>query len=195
MIETPSWLPNRLVFKVNRTRAMHAAHTRAAILAIGRDFQTFEREVRSAAPTGRFTQWSQALSGNALGYELFTMSPDGLIGVTRRDFGRRTFHSLLQLRVALERYRLEHGRWPGELDALLPDYLDDIPKDWMDGNRLRYNRESRRIYSVGEDLIDAGGETGKPGQLRDKLELVIELEPAEPTPWPDFANRVTQASD
>lgn len=195
MIETPSWLPHRLAFKVNRTRAMHASHTRAALKAIDRDFQTFHREVRAAAPSGRFTKWAQALGGNALGYELFSMMPDGLIGSTKRDFGRRTFLSLLQLRVAFERYRLQHSRWPESLEALLPDYLDEIPKDWMDGNSLRYNPEKCRIYSVGEDLIDAGGEADKPGPLRDRNEIVIELEPAETTPWPDFSKRVSQPSE
>lgn len=194
MIETPSWIPYRLVFKVNRTGDLHATQMRAAIQSIDRNFQTFEREVRSAAPLGRFVKWTQALSGNALGYEFFSMSPDGLIGVTKRNFERRTSLSLLQLRVAFERYRLRHGQWPGELDALVPDYLDEIPKDWMDGNPLRYNTEERRIYSVGEDLIDAGGKADKPGALRDRNEIVIELEPAERTPWPDFSKRVAQPS-
>jgi hypothetical protein len=195
IIETPSWIPRRLVFKVNRTREMYANQMRAAVRSVDRDFQTFEREVRSATSSDRFTQWSQALSGNALGNELLSIFHGGLIEVTKTDFERRTSLSLLQLRVAFERYRLRNGQWPGELDALVPNYLDEIPKDWMDGNRLRYNPEKRRIYSVGVDWIDSGGETGKPGQLRDSKELVIELEPTEPTPWPDFSKRVTQPSE
>lgn len=193
--QTTSWLPQRLVFKENRTRAMFASDARAAIKVIHLDYRTFEREVREADAPGRFEKWAQALSGNARGYELFSQMPDSSISTASRDFGRRSIVSLVRLRVAFERYRLQHGRWPESLEALLPDYLHEIPKDWMDGNPIRYNTEERRIYSVGEDLIDAGGKADKPGALRDRNEIVIELEPAEPTPWPDFSKRVAQPSE
>jgi hypothetical protein len=195
MPQTISWLPQLLAFKENRTRAMFASDARAAIKVIHLDYRTFERETRWADARGRFAKWGQALTGNARGYELFSTMPGGSISTARRDFGRRSILSLLQLRVAFERYRLRHGRWPESLEALLPDYLDAIPKDWMDGNPLRYNPAKRRIYSVGEDLIDADGEADKPGALRDRNEIVIELEPAEPTPWPDFSKRVSQPSE
>jgi hypothetical protein len=40
--------------------------------------------------------------------------------------------------VAVERYRLANGRWPDELTALVPKYLDAVPADPYDGKPLRY---------------------------------------------------------
>jgi hypothetical protein len=62
------------------------------------------------------------------------------------------------------------------LDALVPDYLDAISIDLMDGAPLSYDAENLRIYSVGKDFIDSGGVAEKPGHLADSNETVIYLE-------------------
>jgi hypothetical protein len=62
--------------------------------------------------------------------------------------------------VALERYRLRHGRWPGALADLVPDLLPAVPRDPFDGQPLRYRRlaDGVVIYSVGADETDDGGQ-------------------------------------
>ena len=70
---------------------------------------------------------------------------------------------------ALERYRLARRRLPESLDLLVPDWLDRIPTDVIDGRPLRYRRldPARYIlYSVGWNQTDDGGKVGqRPGPL------------------------------
>jgi hypothetical protein len=62
--------------------------------------------------------------------------------------------------VAMERYRLAHGRWPERLEGLVPAYLSKIPIDPFDGQPLRFRRlkDGVIIYTVGEDRQDDGGQ-------------------------------------
>jgi ABC-type transport system involved in multi-copper enzyme maturation permease subunit len=61
--------------------------------------------------------------------------------------------------LAVERYRLQHGRWPESLAALAPSPLPGIPADPYDGRPLRYRllADGVVIYCVGQDLTDNGG--------------------------------------
>ncbi|HEX5447181.1 MAG TPA: hypothetical protein VFW87_25425, partial [Pirellulales bacterium] len=63
--------------------------------------------------------------------------------------------------LAIERYRLRHGAPPKALDALAPELLPEVPLDPFDGKPLRYrvDEDGYRIYSVGLDGIDQGGQT------------------------------------
>jgi hypothetical protein len=58
------------------------------------------------------------------------------------------------------RYRLEHDQWPAKLDLLVPDFLPAIPPDRLTGEPLRYKLVDGRprIYSIGNDGVDDGGE-------------------------------------
>ncbi len=73
--------------------------------------------------------------------------------IARRDSARTA--------VAIERYRLQHGAPPKALDALAPELLPEVPLDPFDGKPLRYrvDEDGYRIYSVGLDGIDQGGQT------------------------------------
>ncbi|NLE56726.1 MAG: hypothetical protein GX616_00080 [Planctomycetes bacterium] len=65
--------------------------------------------------------------------------------------------SATRLIVACRRYELDHGELPPTLDALVPDYLDAVPVDPFDGKPFRYVRDRAIVYSIGKDLVDAGG--------------------------------------
>jgi hypothetical protein len=91
-----------------------------------------------------------------------------LASMTEGGDCRRTaasFHlALAQLRcgltaVAVERYRLEHGRWPDTLAALVPRFLGAVPADPYDGASLRFRRLHNGvvIYALGPDRKDDGG--------------------------------------
>ncbi len=61
---------------------------------------------------------------------------------------------------AIERYRLARRQLPDRLDQLLPDWIERVPMDVMDGRPLRYRRLDSggyRLYSVGWNLTDDGG--------------------------------------
>lgn len=74
------------------------------------------------------------------------------------------WQSLAELRCALvalavERYRLAHGRWPESLNEVAPALLREVPPDPFDGKPLRYRRlpDGVVIYAVGFDGKDNGG--------------------------------------
>jgi hypothetical protein len=88
------------------------------------------------------------------------------LGGWREDIFLRD-HALLRCgvaAVAAERYRREHGDWPGSLADLVPGYLPAVPLDPFDGAPLRYRRTEGGavIYSVGEDGRDDGGDPSPP---------------------------------
>jgi hypothetical protein len=72
----------------------------------------------------------------------------------RKCLARRSVDVLC---LALECYRLENGQLPQTLGKLVPDYLSGIPLDEFDGGPLKYSRDQKIVYSVGEDGIDAHG--------------------------------------
>ncbi len=93
-------------------------------------------------------------SGKALPHLLFV-----------RSFGQiAEFCELLRMQtdaarigIALQRYHNQNDSWPDTLDALLPDILDTIPADWIDGQPFRYrlNPDARpTVYSIGPDGDD-----------------------------------------
>jgi len=72
---------------------------------------------------------------------------------------------MLVTAIALKRYQLQHGQYPGQLTDLTPQYLGQTPIDVMDGKTLRYrtnNEGSFVLYSVGEDGKDDGGDLTPP---------------------------------
>ena len=64
--------------------------------------------------------------------------------------------------IAVDRYRLDHGgTLPAKLDALVPQYIDDVSVDPFDGHPLRLvvRNDEALIYSIGPDLKDNAGAT------------------------------------
>ena len=64
--------------------------------------------------------------------------------------------------LALERYRMATGKYPGRLEDLLPKYRRALPIDPIDGEPLRYRREdggAAVIYSIYKNMKDDGGTT------------------------------------
>ncbi len=63
--------------------------------------------------------------------------------------------------IALQRHRLKHGQFPASLTALVPEFLNEVPRDFMDGLPLRYKLQPDGqflLWSVGEDCKDDGGD-------------------------------------
>jgi hypothetical protein len=67
---------------------------------------------------------------------------------------------LARVAIALERYRLAHGEYPGTLDSLIPKFITQLPHDVIGGKPLHYwrtNDGSFVLYSVGWNETDDGG--------------------------------------
>lgn len=105
------------------------------------DSITREIEEQSRLPAYRqsFTVWQDLLDGgNARDDVLDPMFPvrcmaPSLPGGAKAASSARDFLAAARLRVALERYRREHGRWPASLDELVPGALTVLPLREKDG--------------------------------------------------------------
>ncbi len=72
----------------------------------------------------------------------------------------QTFADAARLACALERYRLAHGSIPDSLDSLIPQFINQIPQDVIDGQPMRYRRNADggfSLYSIGINARDDGG--------------------------------------
>ena len=69
--------------------------------------------------------------------------------------------------VALRAYAVDRGALPTTLEALVPRYLDAVPRDAFDGAPLRFDPERRALHSVGSDL-----EPGREAQSKGPPHLV-----------------------
>ena len=70
-------------------------------------------------------------------------------------------YDFVRLIVALHLHRIDHGEWADTLQAMVPEYLSEIPRDPFDGESLRYRLVDGLplIWSIGADRIDQSGAT------------------------------------
>ena len=83
----------------------------------------------------------------------------GMDRIAERDLEFRTHLDLARVALAVERYRLATGALPAALDALVPQYLKEVPLDPFDGHPIRYTRQTSGyvLYGVDTDGQDNGG--------------------------------------
>jgi len=87
--------------------------------------------------------------------------------------------------IALKRYQLRHQSYPGNLSALVPEFLPEVPRDPVDGHPLRYQKltdSSFLLYSIGSDNVDNGGDATAPAVGR-----VIQWQRGRDWVWPQPA--------
>lgn len=127
------------------------------------------REPR-AAPAGRALDW--ALGSAALVFSaIFAVVIIAALAKPVRAMldDRRmsqAFDQLVQVGAAVERYRADKGAYPETLEALVPAYLHELPEDPFSGAAPRYaTAPSHRIWSVGPDKEDGGGESEESDDL------------------------------
>ena len=78
----------------------------------------------------------------------------------RKFFELETRRVLLVTAIALHRYRLANGHFPMHLKELLPKYLLEEPREWMNGGPLHYQRGTNgwfQLRSFGENGLDELG--------------------------------------
>lgn len=97
---------------------------------------------------------------NAVGKILLDISAVSLSNIHTKRCLENFSVSGTQLLLALKAYKQENGDYPATLEGLVPQYIAKVPQDPFDGKHIRYSKEKRIIYSVGEDLADSGGSEG-----------------------------------
>ncbi|PYK58043.1 MAG: hypothetical protein DME21_16375 [Verrucomicrobia bacterium] len=86
-----------------------------------------------------------------------------------------TQRELVVTAIALKRHQLRHGRLPPDLKSMVPEYLSQTPKDFMDGRELRYRPNADvgfLLYSVNEDGQDDGGDATMPKDRQGRPNLI-----------------------
>jgi len=164
---------NDFFYKPNQTQRMLAELYRDAIRNAAKNYYNEMKLLES-----------QPLSPSSGIKVLFQ---DNLIGKILYDLARPNFRSIFKVKcfedfyvvgtqtlMAMRAYQLRTHKIPRNLDELVPEYLSGIPADPFDGKPIRYLREKKRIYSVGEDLKDSGGSEGKP--LREMEDPTFKIE-------------------
>jgi hypothetical protein len=83
----------------------------------------------------------------------------GYAGSVWRENGGIARQRLALMVLALERFRNKTGSYPEELEALVPDFLEEVLEDPFIGSELEYRRTEKGfvIYSVGRDREDNDG--------------------------------------
>lgn len=113
---------------------------------------------RFVKPKSQWDPWARRFakdSGTAC------LSAQGLLGhklcvlecATEMEF------QLTRLALALAACKAQHGQYPEALDALVPEYLKEVPRDLFVDQPLKYRRqgEGYLLYSVGPNTKDDGG--------------------------------------
>jgi len=77
---------------------------------------------------------------------------------------------------------------PATLAELVPSYLPTVPRDYFDGQPIRYSREFRAVWSVGRDNFKVASATM---EEVDSTEIYLPLDFAAPSPNPRPAPAAT----
>ena len=106
-----------------------------------------------------FVEWEYSLPDDSpLGF--FTSINGPMISKYFKRATHQQTHFLLgKLGLASTAYRSNHGKYPTTLDALVPKYITEIPKDPFSGEPLKMIAVDGGLilYGVGEDLKDDQG--------------------------------------
>jgi hypothetical protein len=90
----------------------------------------------------------------------FLFNDLGIVFSPQNPVQTQTSINLARIACGLERRRLARGHFPESLDALVPDFLDKLPHDIINGSPLHYRLLDNGqfiLYSVGWNEKDDGG--------------------------------------
>jgi len=110
-------------------------------------------------------------------------------GLLARAADSEARRRILVTALSLERYHRRHGAYPKTLEALAPECLKTVPRDFMDGKPLRYcttDDGHYLLYSVGLDCTDNGGKASISQQGSDPPDgpVVFDYQEGTDLVWP-----------
>jgi hypothetical protein len=87
----------------------------------------------------------------------------GMAKAAQRTAFTQTGLDAATVACALQRYRLAEGQFPQTLEALVPRFIAELPRDIINGQPLHYRHAASDefvLYSVGWNETDEGGTVG-----------------------------------
>jgi hypothetical protein len=163
------WWP---VFNFSQTKALFAQGALKLVKAASHHYN----EANVTDMESRPNLVSIYLSGNAVGQILYYMAIPAVIPSLATKSKNDTQLQATRTILALRAYQLTHGNLPPDLDALVPEFLDEVPVDDFDGQPLRYSAERKIVYSVGQNLKDDDGDDSRSGPSNRQLDLVYKFD-------------------
>jgi hypothetical protein len=119
------------------------------------------------------------------GYCLQHVLISDMVFFANRENAAITTFDLNKLAFALAAYRVDQGSYPEKLEALVPKYVAELPKDIFNSDAdLQYRRDGDGyvLYSVGKNGRDDGG--GKTGEDAWESNDIVVRMPASVKPEP-----------
>jgi len=177
--------------------ALHALERWQSIIAGGRiaQRQSWTEARRSLEQGNELPETVPLLSGSPLEHppshydrwrflvanEPFSIGGTMILRTAKAD----TQRNLAIAAIAIERYRLRHGGLPHRLDSLIPDFLAAAPRDYLNGEPLKYSKRENgtfALYSVGENGKDDGGNPSQPPEKVSFRQIWDGLDAVWPSP-------------
>ena len=143
--------------------------------------QVYQKQAIDPLIEKKANMYRLLVSPNAVGNIMLSVSLPAYHKMSHGHAHSRASRELLLVYIAAQRFRNDETRSVGSLGELVPKYLDRIPEDPFDGNPIRFNPETRRVYSVGSDFKDEQGSYQPPAHRfsRPRKDLIdIREEPA-----------------
>jgi hypothetical protein len=156
-------------------RASHRSRYYSPLIAGGEPFLAFNlsqiNPVRKAAATlaaramlrlgeGQ-AKAAWAVASEKLSFVFAALMLPALISTAQAEDRGATYFTLVELAVSLERFRVDHGRYPNAIVELAPKYVSEIPRDAFADRPLQYKNTKMGylLYSFGKNGHDDGGIT------------------------------------
>lgn len=146
-----AWLDQAVAYHLRATDEMARAWQAAG------DAHRLQRHA-----SGTAFGWEHPGPYDTLRFWLTPLALESLKSGLARALQLETQRALIETGIAIRRFTRSQGRAPQVLDELVPEWLGALPLDGMDGQPLRYRREpdgTWRLWSVGEDFTDDGGDS------------------------------------
>ncbi len=148
-----------IFLKENRSLNLLAERTRYAIGKVGEYPVNLDEGILVPELPSRSRRYA---GGNALGELLvWQFGTSSFSPMMKANAAQKAHDSLLAAKLALREYDEMHGKLPESLDALVPEFLSELPVDWMDGQPIRYDAARAVLWSIGADLVDDDGDPRK----------------------------------
>jgi len=102
-----------------------------------------------------FTKSRKQIS-NQLGYKLATMQFSIIWNMQNAKENAEQHQRHLRIAFAVAGFHADHGRYPQQLQEIVPTYLKKLPKDLFSGKSIVYrlSKDGYLLYSVGENGKD-----------------------------------------